>query len=205
MSDPNMRMGSGDGFGNNSSGRDASWQWSRMRPWMRVMAEQALPDFMHRRVDASDIVQQAMAEAWRSRETYLGTTTAERMAWLRIILKRTVLRQQERLLGAQKRDMRREFSIDALLDATSLRLERFAADPNAAPDAQAEKGEQEIEVTTALEKLSPDHRRVLMLRHFEDLSHETIAERMDRTPAAARMLWIRALKALREKLASTGS
>ena len=203
MSDPSMRVGSSEGFEKDNSGQDASWQWSRMRPWMRIMAEQALPNFMHHRVDASDIVQQAMTEAWRCRGTYLGTTTAERMAWLRVILKRTVLRQQERLLGAQKRDMRREVSIDAVLDATSLRLERFASDPSTAPDVKAEKVEQVIQVTTALEQLSPDHRQVLMLRHFEDLSHEIIAERMDRTLAAARMLWLRALKALREKLASS--
>lgn len=179
---------------------EESWQWSRMRPWMMVLADQALPDFLRHRVDASDIVQQAMTEAWNSRENYRGTTTAQRMAWLKTILKRSVTRQQERLLDTQKRDMRREFDCELSLDNASQRLERFAIDTATRPDAAAEKAEQIIRVASVLDDLPPDYRQVLMLRHFEDLEHEAIAMRMDRTPAAVRMLWIRALKSLKQKL-----
>lgn len=179
---------------------EESWQWSRMRPWMMVLADQALPDFLRHRVDASDIVQQAMTEAWNSRDNYRGTTTAERMAWLKVILKRSINRQQERLLGTQKRDMRREVSADISVDDASQRIERFAVDTATHPDAAAEKAEQIIRVTSVLDSLPPDYRQVLMLRHFEDLEHEAIAEQMNRSPAAVRMLWIRALKALKQKL-----
>jgi len=37
-----------------------------------------------------------------------------------------------------------------------------------------------------------------MLRHFDGLSHEQIGERMNRTTAASRMLWIRALESLKK-------
>jgi len=177
-----------------------SWQWSRLRPWMMVLADRALPDFMRHRVDSSDIVQQAMAEAWDNRENFRGTTTAERMAWLKTILKRSVTRQQERLLDAQKRDMRREFDCEFLLDDASQRFERFAVDAATLPDVAAEKAEQIVRVASVLHELPADYHQVLMLRHFEDLQHEAIGERMNRSPAAVRMLWIRALKALKQKL-----
>ena len=179
---------------------DESWQWSRMRPWMMVLADQALPDFMRHRVDASDIVQQAMTEAWNSRENYRGTTTAERMAWLKVILKRSITRQQSRLLDTQKRDLRREVSCDLSVDDASQRIERFAVDTATHPDAAAEKAEQIIRVTSVLDSLPPDYRQVLILKHFEELDHYTIAERMNRSPAAVRMLWIRALKMLKQSL-----
>ena len=180
-----------------------SWQWSRLRPWMMVLADQALPDFMRHRVDSSDIVQQAMTEAWDNRENFRGTTTAQRMAWLKTILKRSVTRQQERLLDTQKRDMRREFDCDLSLDNASQRFERFAVDTATHPDAAAEKAEQIVQVASVLDGLPPDYRQVLMLRHFEDLQHDAIAVRMDRSTAAVRMLWIRALKALKQKLEQT--
>lgn len=180
---------------------DESWQWSRMRPWMKVLTEQALPDFMRHKVDASDIVQHAMAEAWNGRENYRGTTTAQRMAWLRVILKRSILRHQETHLGTQKRNMRREVSCDVFVDDASQRIERFAVDTATSPDLAAEKAEQILRVAEVLDTLPDDYRQVLVLRHFEDLDHEAIAERMNRSAAATRMLWIRALKSLKQKLA----
>jgi RNA polymerase sigma-70 factor (ECF subfamily) len=53
-------------------------------------------------------------------------------------------------------------------------------------------------VTT--EDLPDDYRTVIMNRNLEDLSHEEVAERMNRTPGAVRMLWLRALAELRAKI-----
>jgi len=41
---------------------------------------------------------------------------------------------------------------------------------------------------------------VIMLRNIEEFSHEEIAERMQRSVGAVRMLWVRALAALRDAL-----
>jgi hypothetical protein len=45
-----------------------------------------------------------------------------------------------------------------------------------------------------------DYREVLHLRNMESLSHKKIAERMEKSPAAVRMLWIKALRELRRTL-----
>jgi DNA-directed RNA polymerase specialized sigma24 family protein len=49
-----------------------------------------------------------------------------------------------------------------------------------------------------LARLPDDYRDVLIFRHLESLSHDEIATRMNRSAGAVRMLWGRALAALRE-------
>jgi RNA polymerase sigma-70 factor, ECF subfamily len=41
---------------------------------------------------------------------------------------------------------------------------------------------------------------VIILRNLEDLPHEEVARRMNRSPGAVRMLWLRALAQLRDEL-----
>ncbi|MFG0256139.1 MAG: sigma factor-like helix-turn-helix DNA-binding protein, partial [Rhodopirellula sp. JB053] len=55
-------------------------------------------------------------------------------------------------------------------------------------------------VANALAELSEDHREVLLLRSIEGLSFPEVADQMDRSHGAVRMLWLRAIEALRDKL-----
>jgi len=59
-------------------------------------------------------------------------------------------------------------------------------------------------VADHLAKLPSQYRDVLVLRHLEELPFEDVAERMGRTAAAARMLWVRAIDRLRESLTAEG-
>jgi RNA polymerase sigma-70 factor (ECF subfamily) len=52
-----------------------------------------------------------------------------------------------------------------------------------------------------LARLPKDYQTVLLLRVFEGLPAEEVAERMGRTAGAVRMLQLRALTALREMMA----
>ena len=55
-----------------------------------------------------------------------------------------------------------------------------------------------------LAQLPADYRDVLVLRHLEGLSFGEVAERMGRSPGAVRMLWLRAIDQLRERLDARG-
>lgn len=48
----------------------------------------------------------------------------------------------------------------------------------------------------AIEGLPDDQRRVVMMRHVDEMSHGEIAKKIDRSVAAVRMLWVRALQSL---------
>ena len=61
--------------------------------------------------------------------------------------------------------------------------------------------EEELDrLRAALQDLPAEQIKVIQLRNWEQLSFPQIAEQMDRTPDAVRMLWNRAVKKLGEKI-----
>ena len=63
----------------------ATWSIGPLRPWLKMLAERQLPNALRGRLDASDIVQQTLIDAWNGEAGFRGTTHGERMAWLRVI------------------------------------------------------------------------------------------------------------------------
>jgi RNA polymerase sigma-70 factor (ECF subfamily) len=59
-----------------------------------------------------------------------------------------------------------------------------------------------VRLADALAKLPEDYQTVLLLRVFEELPAEEVAQRMNRSAGAVRMLQLRALTALRQHLAA---
>ena len=171
-----------------------SWSIGPLRPWLKVLADRQLPSALKGKVDASDIVQQTFIDAWRGRDQFRGTTHAERLAWLRVILTRVILRS-DRDRKAAKRGAGREKQLQAAIDQTSTCLERLAVGDGPGPASIAE---QVLRLAEALDRLPDDYRRVLVLRHLENLPHAEIAQQIGKTSAATRMLWVRALAALRK-------
>lgn len=63
--------------------------------------------------------------------------------------------------------------------------------------------EQQAELTTAIQRLPPDYRDVILLRYVEGLSTQDIAQIMDRSKGAVRVLLHRATDELRHHLTPT--
>ena len=106
-------------------------------------------------------------------------------------------------MRAQKRSMRREVPLDrrlAALERSSERVDAALVSHWSSPSAQAERRELAAILADQLARLKPEHRDVLVLRNLEGLSFEEVAQRMQRTPGAVRMLWLRALDRLRQLL-----
>ena len=59
-------------------------------------------------------------------------------------------------------------------------------------------------VMQSMRSLKNDHRRILVLRCYEDMTYPEIASIMDRSEFGARMLFVRAKNALKKKLAKNG-
>ncbi len=171
-----------------------------MRPWLKMLAERQIPAAIRSQVDPSDIVQQTLMDAWRGRHSFRGTTHAERLAWLRVILARRLSRLQRDRLQTAKRGEGRERLLQAAIDRDSLRLEHLATASVSSPSLAAQRAEESLLLSAALERLPEDYREVLLLRHFEQLEHAEVAARMNRSPAAVRMLWVRALEALKKEM-----
>ncbi|MEO1529330.1 MAG: sigma-70 family RNA polymerase sigma factor [Planctomycetota bacterium] len=175
----------------------STWSIGPLRPWMMMLAERQLSGRLKGQLDASDIVQQALLDAWQGRDGFQGTTHVERLAWLRVILTRVIMRRDRELFQTQKRGEGREKLLQAAIDRSSLCLEKLAVSNEPDPGLAADRAEQSLQLAATLSELPDDYRMVLTFRHLEDLSHAEIAERMERSVPAVRMLWIRALEALK--------
>ncbi len=114
--------------------------------------------------DAADVVQDAFLNAYQSLHTFKGD--AEFFTWLYRIAFNTAIS-----LKRKKRP--------------ALSLEAHAGDPGIDPDdpseyvkpgAALERTEDERQLSSAIARLSPEHREVLLLKDIEGMKYEDIAE-----------------------------
>lgn len=172
----------------------------QFEPWLRVLAGAQLDSRFRAKIDPSDIVQQTLAEAVRALPKFRGNSEGEWLAWLRQILAHVLAHEVRRYAGTQKRDIAREVSLDQELSVASQRLGDLLAASGSSISSHLDGPERERWVAQILGRLPDDYRTVLILRHFEGLSHQEVAQRMGRNPGAVRMLWVRALTRLRSEI-----
>ena len=173
------------------------------RNYLYLLARTQIDIHLQARVSPSDLVQEALLEAYRDFGQFRGKTEKELLGWLRRILVHNLSRFVEKEMRAQKRSMRREVPLDrrlADLERSSERVDAALVSHWSSPSAQAERRELAAILADQLARLKPEHRDVLVLRNLEGLSFEEVARRMQRTPGAVRMLWLRALDRLRQLL-----
>lgn len=94
--------------------------------------------------------------------------------------------------------------IGAALGRSSMRLESVLAGCGDSPSDEASRNERAILLANQMEKLPSDYREVLVLRHLEGLPFAEVARQMGRSSGAVRMLWLRALESLRERMLKEG-
>jgi DNA-directed RNA polymerase specialized sigma24 family protein len=92
-----------------------SQELERYRAYLHLLARLQIDRRLQAKVDASDVVQQTLVQAIRGAAQFRGQTAAEVAAWLRKILANN-LANMLRDLGRQRRDVRRERSIQADLE-----------------------------------------------------------------------------------------
>jgi len=137
-----------------------------------------------------------MLQAHRALKNFRGQTDAEMAAWLRKILARDlahVVRDYRR----DKRDVRRERSMQETLNSSSAKLEAWIAADQPSPSKKAQHNERLLVICAALEQLTDSQREAVRLHYLEDCTLAEIAERMNRSPAAVAGLLKRGLKRLR--------
>src|SRR5713226_8696877 len=176
--------------------------FARYRQYLWLLAQGQLGGRLRARCDPSDLVQQTLLEAFRDFAGFTGAHEAELLAWLRQILAHN-LYNEARHQGAQRRDAAREVSLEEVqagLDRSSVTLGRCLAAKVPSPSEAAGESEAAVHLADMLARLPKDYQTVLLLRVFEGLPAEEVAQRMNRTAGAVRMLQLRALTALREMM-----
>jgi len=166
----------------------------------KIVASARIYDELRRVASMSDLVQHTYLKAVRDFHQFRGNTENEFRAWLRKILINTHGHLVEKYLDAEKRNVRREFSmadIARAIERSAVCMEQVAIDRGSSPSGAAQRRERSLILSDELAKLPEDYRQVIELRNIEGLSFEQVATRMGRKSGAVRMLWLRAIKRLR--------
>jgi RNA polymerase sigma-70 factor (ECF subfamily) len=176
-----------------------AWDLERFREYLNLLARLQLNPRLQSKLDPSDVVQQTMLEAFENRGQCVGTTDAERAAWLRRILAHN-LADALRAFGRDKRAVDRERSLEQALQASSARLERWLATNDQSPSEEAERQERAVRMALALARLPQAQREAVVLQYWHGWTLAEIGRHLDRTPAAVAGLLKRGLKKLRQEL-----
>lgn len=167
------------------------------RPLLQA-AEQELHPELWRKVAPADLVQETFLKAHARFGRFRGHTREELLAWLRRILRNTLVSALRFYEGAGKRRAGREVALDAEDSVEALEGGVAASDPS--PSAQAMAREAAGQLERALAGLPEAYRQVIHWRIWERLPFEEIGRRSGRSPEAARKLWARAVELLRQLL-----
>jgi RNA polymerase sigma-70 factor (ECF subfamily) len=176
--------------------------FGRYQGYLLVLARGQLGRHLRTKCDPSDVVQQTLLEAHRDFASFLGQHEAELLAWLRRILAHNLYNEARRFT-AQQRDTGREVSLEQVragVEHSSVALGKGIAADTLTPSEVAARNESSVLLADALARLPADYQMVLLLRIFEELPAEEVAQRMGRSAGAIRMLQMRALVALREQM-----
>ena len=112
--------------------------------------------------DALDASQEAFVRAWRKIDRFRGDGSF--YAWFSAILRNVCI---DRI---RRRAKRKHASLD---DAFGL------ADTDDGPEVLADKSEQARTLWQAIRRLSPAHRDIIILSHFQEMSYRQIADALD--------------------------
>lgn len=151
------------------------------------------------KLDSEDILQDAFVEAVRRVQDHLDQPSVPLFVWLRQITSQVLIDAHRRYLGAKMRDVRQEVTLHRVGSAgtSSAFLLAQLADSLTTPSRFAAREEMLSGLRTAMGKLKPIDREVLVLRHLEELSNNEVAEVLGIDKYAASKRYLRALERLR--------
>lgn len=175
---------------------------TRHREALRRMISLRLDRRIQQRIDASDIVQDVLVEADRRLADYLRNPVMSFHLWLRQMAKDRIIDAHRRHRGSAKRSVDRERPMVALggQDESTVQLVGELSDHELTPAAAATMHELRVRFEAAIGELSEQDQEIVLMRHFEHLSNQDIAEALGLTEPAASMRYLRAMRRLRTLL-----
>jgi RNA polymerase sigma-70 factor, ECF subfamily len=152
------------------------------------------------RVDPSDIVQETMIDAYRKLAQFLRQQPVPLVVWLRKIVAQRLIDTHRRHLGSQRRSVIRERRESQPLDTSAPELIDLIAKGKSGPSGELMREEQMECVRAAIDRLPARYREVLVMRHFDQMEPDEIAQALGISPGAVRARIIRGLVRLKESL-----
>jgi RNA polymerase sigma-70 factor (ECF subfamily) len=174
---------------------------ARHRPRLRRMVAVHLDQRVSARIDPSDVVQEALAEAFQRLPEYIRRRPISFYPWLRQITWQRLVKLHRAHITAGRRSVHREDDAMQLPDDSVLELAKRLVASGTNPERKLVRQEIRERVRSALDQLQPQDRSLLIMRYLEHMTIREISEVLKLTPAATQMRNARALLRLGQYLA----
>ena len=157
---------------------------------------------LNARVDPSDVVQEALADASLRLDDYIKTRPLPLYPWLRELTAERLSKVHRHHIHTQRRSVAREHQSDRLpLDEESVaELVERLCDRGSSPSGRLNRNEQREQLMAALILLLPQDREILVMRHLEQMEISEIAASLGISEGAVRNRHFRAVLRLRANL-----
>jgi RNA polymerase sigma-70 factor, ECF subfamily len=178
----------------------------RYRPKLRRMIALRLDERLAARLDASDVVQEALADAARKLADYARDRPIPFYPWLHRLA-------AERLVAAHRRHRRSQTRSVAKEEPNTFYRQNSSTDllvntliaGGTTPQHAMIREELCQRLHEALQALATTDREILMMHYLEELSFPEIAAILGIREGAAKMRHLRALQRIRARMAGDGS
>jgi RNA polymerase sigma-70 factor, ECF subfamily len=169
--------------------------FERFRGHLRLIAEARCVGLRPILLEAEDLVQETLLQAYDKRHQFRGQTDSELGGWLRAILASRIAQTMRR--AGHRVNVR---SLESALERSSDRLEQFLASHDPTPSQNARAAERKERLHASLNRLSEDQRQAVVLHHIEGKSVAEVGAVMGRPTSAVASLLHRGVEAMRKYL-----
>ena len=178
--------------------------FSQHRDRLKRMIKLRLDRRLQGRVDASDVLQEAYLDLAQRLPEYCREPKFPVYLWMRLVTGQRLAQVHRKHLGAAMRNAELEVSIyqKALPQASTEFLASRLLGHFTSVSQRVVRAEQQIKLQETLNSMDEIDREILALRHFEELSNDEAAKVLEIQPGTASKRYIRALRRLKEAMAS---
>lgn len=173
--------------------------FAQLRGELHQMLRFRIDQRLKRRLDGSDIIQEAYMESCQRLETYLSNPLIPPSAWVRRLVRQVLSKTQREHLGTQCRDVRREFHADELI--TSVDICELSASMTS-PESKLQQGEMRAKLIEILSTMPMLESEILTLVHFESRTLREAAAELNINLEAAKKRYRRAIVRLQGWISS---
>lgn len=174
------------------------------RNYMRMVVRTGLGPKLRERVELSDVVQEALVEVVRQFPQFTGQNEAALVGWLRRLVGQKLADLGRYHSRAKRSGGTPDVALDAAWDlaggSQGGRLLDMLSLSQTSPSEAASRRELTVLLADALAALPEAEAEVLWLYHAENLSFESIGERIGLSRKSIRGIWARGLKSLKRTL-----
>lgn len=164
------------------------------RPRLLNFVQNLMSKSLRQKIDPEDVLQEVCLSCVKS-FTAIDLVDRSPFDWVCQVARRRIMDQGRRYSGTEKRAVNREVGLSGGSDEQASFAQLLVASITS-PSSAFSRDQREFRLQQAIEQLPPENRAALHMRYVESLSSKEIAERLDKSDGAVRVLLTRSLKRL---------